>query len=146
MEFKRKRTGRSKTYREWHNALGYRITWRSEVAGVKVQPAYYACVRCVRPDGHEWWELCQHRRPYRTMKAAQAACMANHRAWEQFVKLGQAPGNRVGRLAALVKKSGGMLSFLPVWASKIADPALLRMHFKWKSQSDPSETSKNSAR
>lgn len=115
-EFKRKKRG------EWRNKLGYRITKTVEVSGVSVPARYYACVRCQRP-GFEWWEFAHHRRPYKTFKAAVAACEFNHKIWSAFVQLSHASGSRTNRLATL--KARLSLQAVPVWVTKVAEPCYL---------------------
>jgi len=153
MEFQRKkRLGRSRrTYREWHDkeGLGYRITWSTQVAGVSVIPHYYACVRSERSDGFQWWTFCQHRRPYKTLKAAVKACEFNRRICAAFVELSRASGKRTDRLAKLEAQGciggGNVLAAIPVWALKAADPSFSeRICTSLPNQSDPSEVSKSS--
>jgi len=123
MNFKRRqKTGRSaKVYKEWYDETKqYRITWRSEVAGVATTPAYHACVLCQRPDGREYWDFAECRRPYRTLNAAQKACEANQKLWLRFLETGQVP-------------PGGH----PSWVIKQAGPL-------WKSPSVRTKTSANS--
>jgi hypothetical protein len=136
LNFERKKVrGRSKRhYKEWHDTegLGYRLTWRNEAFGVAVVPAFYACVKVVRlTDGFVWWNFCQHRRPYKTLKKAVEACLRNQKLWAAFIELGAASGRRGDRLKELVAKGmvggGHILSTVPEWAKPKCDPTLLRM-------------------
>ena len=123
------RTKNGKTSKQWSHELGYRITWRSRFKGITVQPYYYACVKVVRDDGAVWWDFVNHRRPYRTLKAAEKACEQHKRMWDKFVALGDAGGNRVSRLKDLVSRGGLMMRSLPVWVRVNADPKLIEMQF-----------------
>lgn len=115
------------TSEEWTDdeGLGYRI--------VRRRYGYYACVRVIGPDG-PWWDFAWHRRPYRTFDSAVRACNRNRRLWQRFVKLGRAKGNRRQRLLQLNTKGrtgkANALGSLPLWASRVADPTLIRMQFK----------------
>ncbi|MGA2059102.1 MAG: hypothetical protein ABSG67_01375 [Thermoguttaceae bacterium] len=68
--------GRSrKSYKEWlDETKRYRITWITEVGGVRVPPHFYACVRIRLPNGREMWDFAGRRGPYRTFKLASKAC------------------------------------------------------------------------
>jgi hypothetical protein len=166
MEFTRRKVrGRSKrVHREWFDTenLGYRIVWRREFVGVTVPPMFYACVRTIRPsDGFLWWNFCQHRRPYKTLKKAIEACERNRKVWLAFVELGEASGRRTERLNELDIKGrlggGNILGTIPAWAMPLSDPTLIRMQFPaMKRQSEdecqdlndrpaPTEASNNSA-
>ena len=91
MEFKRKkkRGVNRKTRRLWYSAEGYRITWRKEVFGVTVPPAFQACVRTVIPGCFEngsietWDFVNREKRLYKTIKAAVADCKRHQQLWSQ---------------------------------------------------------------
>lgn len=129
MEFTRRKVkGRSRqTYREWRDESGqYRITWRSEVYGIPVTPAYYSTVLSTdRNMGRDFWSFCGAKRPYRTKNAAVEAAEKNQRLWQKAIQI--AEGERKGRndrLRALEVSSrigsGGtghkVMGTLPKWA------------------------------
>lgn len=143
MDFTRKKVkGKLKqNWKEGYDSTGqYRITWRNEVFGIAVDPAYYACVWCKAggydADGHIW-NFAAHRRPYKTFKAAVEACELNQRLWNKFIDLGRAPGRRAEPLKELRLRSvvgnkptaGVILASCPVWVIKDADRKLLEMLF-----------------
>lgn len=122
MEFIQKRIrGKSqKTYREWHDDTGnYRITWRSEWMGIQVTPAFYSCVRTVRPNG-EGWDFVGRMGTYKTFNKAVQEAERNRKLWERFLKL--ANGERKGRIARIraldsTARTTGRRIFasVPVW-------------------------------
>ena len=138
---KKRRGMNQKTERAWFSeGHHYRITWRSEVFAVAVKPAYTACVLCVRSNENRdemYWDFAGPRRPFKTMKAAVAACEHNEAIWNAFIALGREPGRRSSKLATLLEMSkvgnkptvGVMLHALPKWVFKTADAGLLRMLF-----------------
>lgn len=143
MEFTRvKKRGQTQTTtKTWMDPeRRYRITWRNEVCGVSIEPAYQACVLCVRSNTQRdqtYWDFAGPRRPFKTMKAAVAACDANEKVWNAFIELGHEPGRRVTKLHALMDRAkvgtkplvNPMLSAIPKWALKDADAGLLRIMF-----------------
>ncbi len=142
MEFQRRKVkGRTKdTYKEfWDTGRNYRITWCREYGGVRIQGHYQACLKVVRSfdDREVWIDFAGARRPYKTLKAAIAACENNERLWKAFIDLGQSTGRREARLEKLIHQSrvgnkptvNVMLKNLPVWVIPEADPKLLRMLF-----------------
>ncbi len=99
MEFKRKkkRGVSQKVCRLWFSPEGYRITWRKEVFGVKVQPGFHACVRTIVPGNFEdgrtlvWDFVNPQKHLYRSLKVAMADCEHHKRLWS---KAAQCPGIR----------------------------------------------------
>ena len=70
MTFKLKKLGVSrKIYKEWRCG-DYRITWRSEVQGVKVPPAYHATVLV---NGQ--WVFVGRHGTFKTFKKATEECV-----------------------------------------------------------------------
>jgi hypothetical protein len=64
-----------KLYKEWlDETKQYRITWNTEVGGVRVPPHFYACVRVTLLDGREMWDFAGRRGPYKTFKKSVEAC------------------------------------------------------------------------
>jgi len=152
MEFKR---GKGK----WTDTekLGYRIT-KSQIKGLPTR--FYACVRVYREcDGEKYWEFAWHRRGYKTLKKAAAACEYHHKIWTAFIALGEATGHRKSRVETLRargrREGGNVLFAVPVWARPQCDPTLLRMISPYtkrasrdeddecNDRSAPSETSTN---
>jgi hypothetical protein len=125
VNFARKRVkGRTaKTYKEWYSGSGqYRINWRSEVAGVQVDPYYQACVRCTT-SGREYWGFAGRRGPYRTLKAAKEACETNRKLWEKLLavdgrdKVSQIRDLRDRAMIGPAKNTHCILDELPVWVA-----------------------------
>jgi hypothetical protein len=142
MEFVRKRKAgcSQKTFRVWHSDDDgdYRITWRSEVMGVRVRPGYHATVLSTNRLGHEFWSFCTARRPFKTFELAVEACEKNQRLWEAFCKIAETErkgrADRVRALDAKAKIGSGaaahkVMSVLPVWVGAKAEPFLIRLLF-----------------
>jgi len=120
LDFKRKKKRgiSQKTCKIWLSPEGYRITWRREVHGVQVPPAYQACVRtalsgdsCNVADLRVMWDFVNRdRRLHRTMKAAVAECEKHHKLWLKAI---QCTGIR-----ALCELFGRCPSCVPHWATK----------------------------
>lgn len=99
MEFKRKKKHgvSQKVCRLWFSPEGYRITWRKEAWGVKIQPGFHACVRTIMPGNFEggstliWDFVNPHKHLYRSLKVAMADCKHHKRLWS---KAAQCPGIR----------------------------------------------------
>jgi hypothetical protein len=139
MNFKQKKRikGRTvKTYREWWSDCGeYRITWRSEVFGVEVDPGFYACVRCVvsHRDQTEYWGFANRRGLNRTLKAAIKSCEDSKKVWERFLRItGRAKVTQFRRLKVdtLVGKGKNRYSAMtdiPLWVVQEADQRLLNI-------------------
>ncbi len=139
MIFKRKQRvkGRTtKTYREWWSDCGnYRITWRSEVSGVTVDPGYYACVRCVVSDKDptEYWGFAHRRGLNRTLKAAQKSCEDGRKVWERFLRIkGRAKVTQFRRLKADTvigkgKSRYSALTDIPLWVLEEAGERLIKI-------------------
>ncbi len=155
MKFRRKQRikGRSaKTYKEWYDETGrYRISWRSQVYGVEVPPAYYACVRCLRgrKDDFQFWGFVGRRGPYKTRAAAIKECEHNKATWEKFLAIdGQAKVSQVRALEASSRvgrsRPRSIMRDFPIWVLNQASPRLLDI-LCGNDQSDPSETSPSSS-
>jgi hypothetical protein len=99
MEFtrKKKRGVSQKVCRLWFSPEGYRITWRKEAWGVKIQPGFHACVRTIVPGNFEGgrtlvWDFVNPKKHlYRSLKVAMADCKHHKRLWS---KAAQCPGIR----------------------------------------------------
>jgi hypothetical protein len=139
MNFRRKRRvkGRAaKNYKEWYDETRqYRISWRNQVAGVDVTPAYYACVRCVRfnDDGFRYWGFVGRRGPYRSRKAAIKDCEKHQQLWNKFLAIeGRSKVSQVRELQARAligtgRSATSFMSDLPLWISQQATPRLLEI-------------------
>lgn len=75
-----------KTRKEWRAERGrYRIIWRNEVYGVKIDAGYHATVKELVPGVGSVWERVDRTRTslYRTFAAAKKACLAHKKRNEQ---------------------------------------------------------------
>ncbi len=155
MKFRRKQRikGRSsKTYREWYDETKrYRISWRSQVFGVTVPPAYYACVRCLRSraDDFQFWGFVGRHGPYKTRAAAIKECEHNKATWETFLAIdGQAKVSQVRALEASSRVGRStprsIMRDFPIWVLQQASPRLLDI-LCGNDQDDPTETSASSS-
>jgi hypothetical protein len=120
----------------WSECGQYLITWRKEVAGVPVSPAYHACVQCIRSpiDRAEYLDFVDRRGLYRTRKAAEDACEKNRRVWKAFLALKDksdwmARCKELHRrsIVGVGEKSHSMFTSIPVWVYQQADPSLLKL-------------------
>lgn len=156
MEFKRKQRikGRpAKHYKEWYDVSGqYRISWRDQVEGANVLPAYYACIRCLRSrvSAEGYWAFAGKRSPYKTQHAALKACIYNRKVWDKFLTI--EGRSKVAHVQQLWERSrvghnftsNIILRDIPVWVMGKASPRLLEI-LCGKDQDDPTETSTNSS-
>jgi hypothetical protein len=139
MEFKQKKRIKGKTiktYKEWWSNCGnYRITWRKEVAGIEVDPGYYACCRCLvsHRDPTPYIGFAYRRGLNRTLKAAKKSCEDGKKIWEQFLRItGRAKVTQFRRLKASAvvgkgKNKYSALTDIPQWVIDEADPRLLEI-------------------
>lgn len=123
-----------KTYKEWWSDCGnYRITWRKEVSGVEVDPAFFSCVRCVRShrDQTEYIGFAHRRGPIRTLKVAIKECEESKNVWNQFLRItGRAKVTQFRRLKAgtmvgVGKNRYSAMTDIPAWVVEEADERLL---------------------
>lgn len=151
MEIKRKQRikGRkAKHYKEWYSPdKHYRISWRNQFEGASVDPAYYACVRCLRGES-KYWNFAGRRGTHRTLKAAQKACEYNKKIWDKFLAIeGQAKVRQFKALQAevfWVTDTNSTLWNVPVWVLARASIRLLEI-LCGKDTSDHTETSPSSS-
>ncbi|MHC4297956.1 MAG: hypothetical protein ACYS7Y_11685 [Planctomycetota bacterium] len=139
MEFKRKQRIKGKTakhHKEWYDETKqYRIIWRDEVFGVEVQKGYSACVRCLRSPDDPWvyWGFAGRRGLYKTLKAAEEACVLNQQVWNKFLtiegrdKVTQVRDLRHRSLVGKGKSAFPLMTDLPVWVASKASPRLLEI-------------------
>ena len=125
-----------KTYKEWWSDCGnYRITWRKEVAGIAVDPGYYACVKCVRSDQDrtEYFGFAHRRGLNRTLKAAIKQCEEGEKVWRRFLNIkGRAKVTQFRRLKAdtvvgVGKNKYSAFTDIPLWVVEEADERLLKI-------------------
>lgn len=119
---KKKRGWNQKTRKAWFSEEGYRITWRKEVGGVEVTPAYHACVQATvlnysnTGESRTVW-IFVGKPLYKTRKAAETACAKHHKLWTRACK---ATGVR-----ALMEVLGRRPTEIPNWVRKWLTPKVL---------------------
>lgn len=151
MEFKRKQRikgKKAKHYKEWYDeGERYRITWRNQFFGVTLDPAYYACVRCLRGES-KYWNFAGRRGTHRTLNAAIRACEYNKKIWDKFLAIeGQAKVKQFKALQTEVfweTDTNSTMWNIPVWVLAKASIRLLEI-LCGKDLSDPIETSPSSS-
>ncbi len=148
MEFKRKQRikgKKAKHYKEWYSLDGhYRISWRNQYEGSSVDPAYYACVRCLRGES-KYWNFAGRRGTHRTLNAAEKACEQNKQIWDKFLAI---EGNtrqfkEIQTDAFWITNTNSTMWNIPVWVLAQASTQLLAILCS-KNPSDPIETSPSS--
>jgi hypothetical protein len=168
MNFTRKRVKgqNQKHHKLWlDDDKRYRITWRRECFGVRVPPAFFACVRCQRSmmDSTPVWYFAGQRRPYKTFEKAKEICELHERIWNAVAALNDEKHyvNKLRELRASHGRIGAgplsqdVLTSLPKWVMKAVSrrildtlfPAsdLVREELCLENLSDPTETSPSSA-
>jgi len=151
MEFTRKQRikGRkAKHYKEWYSPdKHYRISWRNQFEGASVNPAYYACVRCLRGES-KYWSFAGRRGTHRTLNAAIEACEQNKKIWDKFLAIeGQAKVRQFKVLqedAFWKTDTNSTMLNIPVWVLAKASIRLLEI-LCGKDPSDHTETSPSSS-
>lgn len=115
MNFSRKRIiGQSaKTRKTWQSEEGYRIVWRTEVAGVRVPEAYQPAVRIAVGDSEMWDTV--GRVSYRTFKKAEEACQRHYDLWMEVCE---------ATCITAIHNLIGNYSGIPLWAAKAMKPTL----------------------
>lgn len=154
MNFTRKRIRgqNSKTRKTWMDDDGnYRVTWSKEIAGVRVEPFYHACVRT-----ESGWGFAGRRGPYRTLKAAKEACEFNKSLWDKFLavagrtKVTQVRDLKDRSMVGAGKAAVSAMSDVPSWVLARADLRLIEIVFPTRKGAEcdfpdaPTETSKSS--
>jgi hypothetical protein len=83
VEFKLRKTKRSRRrYKEWR-AKPYRITWTCEVKGVRVPGHYFSCVQVTLPDGRVMWDFVGRRGTHKTFHKAAEAAEKHAKLWQR---------------------------------------------------------------
>lgn len=118
----------------------YRITYSSDVRGVKVRPHFHALVNVLAtPNGERpiWW-FAGKRGRYYSLTTATAACQRHYKTWLRAIKLaGTGRKGRGAKIEALkVKAVNGqgvmanrLLTSVPVWARAAVDAKVLARLF-----------------
>ena len=107
MNFRRKRIrGQNQRNRRTWLSGDYRIVWRREICGVRVPARFQATVRTILPNG-EIWDFVG-RRLFKTLSAAQEACLKHQQLW---TKAAEATGIR-----GLRELFGKVPLGFPAWA------------------------------
>jgi hypothetical protein len=111
----------------WYDESGnYRITYRDSFCGVKLPPAYYACVKTVNSEGREAWSFVGRRGPYKSRKKAEQESQRHKTYWERAIRRAKCKREVIRELEKKSRVKGHrILLSTPVWVKNTVEEKLL---------------------